>query len=152
MIFHFGSIMISTGIMLRSIDISEQIINQMQEQPRHTTQSSVWMRTCLRVLSCREMQNCNAVLTCINQHVTLCEVLSGGWSGGCWAHRAKYRCYLWLLGYGPVALFRIAGLICWKCLILSAKERPLNLFGPICVCASTREDMAGSRTLQHGER
>jgi len=157
MIFHFGSIMISTGIMLRSIDISEQIINQMQEEPRHTTQSTVWMRTCLRVLSCRETQNCNAVLTCITQHVMLCEVLSDGWSGGCWAHRAKYRCYLWLgsaalPGYGPVALFRISGLICWKYLILSAKDRLLNLFRPICVCASTREDMAGSRTLQHGEK
>lgn len=147
MIFHFDSIMISTGIMLRSADISKQIINQMQEEPRHTTQSSVCMRTCLRVLSCREMQNCNAVLTCITQHVMLWEVLSVGWSGGCWAHRAyaaKCRCYLWLrsaalLRYGPFILYRIAGLICWEYLIPSAKKRLLNLFRPICVCASTKE-------------
>jgi hypothetical protein len=43
--------MISTGIMLRSIDISEQIINHVQEGPQHTTQSSAWMRTCLCALS-----------------------------------------------------------------------------------------------------
>jgi hypothetical protein len=35
--------MISTGIMLRSIDILEEIINHQQNEAQDTTQSDVWM-------------------------------------------------------------------------------------------------------------
>ena len=58
--------MISTGIMLRSIDISEQIINQVQAKARHTTQSSVWMRT--NVPACPLVRRNAKLQRCVNLH------------------------------------------------------------------------------------
>jgi len=71
MIYHFDSIMISTGIMLRSIDISEQIINQVQAEPRHTTQSSVWMRT--NVPTCPVVRRNAKLQRCVNLHYPPCD-------------------------------------------------------------------------------